>query len=40
MYDRNYVNGNSKNDGGNCDKCEENVILVEYVCLHMVLSQK
>ncbi len=27
MYDINYVNGNSKNDGGNCDKCEESVAL-------------
>ncbi len=28
IYDRNYVNDNSKKYGGNC------------VCLHMVLSQK
>ncbi len=25
MYDRNYVNDSSRNDGGNCDNCEESV---------------
>ncbi len=25
MYDRNYVNDNSMNDGGKCDNCEESV---------------
>ncbi len=25
MYDRNFVNDNSRNDVGNCDNCEESV---------------